>query len=95
MTVNILPGDPEAFNLYGEPLYRSPMREDIYEAQKVRYDEAYENYPRTLMTRTTSSGWAGGPLILAGTGRLAPSTVLVPKSTPMTPGFPVTGAIGS
>lgn len=44
MTVKILPGEPEAFSLFGEPLYRAPMREEIYEAQKARYDEAYENY---------------------------------------------------
>ena len=44
MTVNILPGEPEAFSLFGEPLYRAPMRAEIYEAQKARYDEAYENY---------------------------------------------------
>ena len=44
MIFKILPGEPEAFNIYGEPLYRSPMRDDIYEAQKIRYDEAYENY---------------------------------------------------
>jgi tetratricopeptide (TPR) repeat protein len=41
---DILPGEPEAFSLYGKPLYRSPMRAEIYEAQKKRYDEAYENY---------------------------------------------------
>jgi len=44
MTANILPGEPEAFSLFGEPLYRAPMRAEIYEAQKARYDEAYENY---------------------------------------------------
>jgi tetratricopeptide (TPR) repeat protein len=44
MTVNILPGEPEAFSLFGEPLYRAPMRAEIYEAQKARYDEAYQNY---------------------------------------------------
>jgi tetratricopeptide (TPR) repeat protein len=44
MTVNILPGEPEVFSLFGEPLYRAPMRAEIYEAQKARYDEAYENY---------------------------------------------------
>ena len=40
MANEFLPGEPEAFSLFGKPLYRSPMRAEIYEAQKKRYEEA-------------------------------------------------------
>ena len=44
MTDNILPGEPEAFNLFGKPLYRMPMRPGISEVQQKKYDEALINY---------------------------------------------------
>ena len=44
MTGDYLPAEPETFSLFGKPLYRSPMRAEIYEAQKKRYEEAYRNY---------------------------------------------------
>lgn len=44
MTIDVLPAEPETFSLFGKPLYRAPMREEIYEAQKKRYEEAYRNY---------------------------------------------------
>lgn len=44
MTGDYLPAEPETFSLFGKPLYRSPMRAEIYEAQKKRYEEAYKNY---------------------------------------------------
>ncbi|MBT6605366.1 hypothetical protein HOB36_09795, partial [Candidatus Bathyarchaeota archaeon] len=44
MIDNILPGEPEAFSLFGKPLYRAPMRAEIEEAQKKRYEVAYKNY---------------------------------------------------
>lgn len=44
MTGDYLPAEPETFSLFGKPLYRSPMRAEIEEAQKKRYEEAYKNY---------------------------------------------------
>lgn len=44
MTGDYLPAEPETFSLFGKPLYRSPMRAEIYEAQKKRYEEAYKDY---------------------------------------------------
>ncbi len=44
MVVDVLPGEPETFSFFGKPLYRSPMREDIYEAQKKRYLDALHDY---------------------------------------------------
>jgi tetratricopeptide (TPR) repeat protein len=40
----ILPAEPEAFSLLGAPLYRQPMRAEIYESQKKLYDAALKNY---------------------------------------------------
>ena len=39
-----LPEDPETFSLFGEPLFKTPLREDILERQKKLYDEALKNY---------------------------------------------------
>ena len=44
MANEFLPGEPEAFSLFGKPLYRAPMRAEIEEAQKKRYQVAYKNY---------------------------------------------------
>ena len=39
-----LPEDPETFSLFGEPLFKTPLRADILERQKKLYDEALTNY---------------------------------------------------
>lgn len=39
-----LPGEPETFSLFGEPLFKTPLRADILERQKKLYDEALKNY---------------------------------------------------
>lgn len=39
-----LPGEPETFSLFGEPLFKTPLRTDILERQKILYDEALKNY---------------------------------------------------
>lgn len=39
-----LPKDPETFSLFGEPLFKTPLRADILERQKKLYDEALKNY---------------------------------------------------
>lgn len=39
-----LPEDPETFSLFGEPLFKTPLRADILEKQKKLYDEALKNY---------------------------------------------------
>ncbi|MCW4013182.1 MAG: hypothetical protein NWF07_09365 [Candidatus Bathyarchaeota archaeon] len=39
-----LPEDPETFSLFGEPLFKTPLRADILERQKKLYDEALKNY---------------------------------------------------
>jgi len=42
-----LPEDPETFSLFGEPLFKTPLRADILERQKKLYDEALTNYKAT------------------------------------------------
>ena len=42
--MNILPGEPEAFDLFGNPLYRSPMQPGIEKVQQPKYEEALKNY---------------------------------------------------
>ncbi|MCW4049850.1 MAG: tetratricopeptide repeat protein [Candidatus Bathyarchaeota archaeon] len=44
MTINILPGEPEAFSLFGEPLYRLPLRPEVFEQQEKLYVEALKNW---------------------------------------------------
>ena len=39
-----LPGEPETFNLFGEPLFMTPLRPEIMESQKKLYDEALKNW---------------------------------------------------
>lgn len=39
-----LPGEPETFSLFGEPLFKTPLRADVLERQKKLYDEALKNY---------------------------------------------------
>lgn len=39
-----LPEDPETFSLFGEPLFKTPLRADILERQKKLYDEALKYY---------------------------------------------------
>ncbi len=39
-----LPGEPETFSLFGEPLFKTPLRADILEAQRKLYEEALKNY---------------------------------------------------
>jgi len=36
--------DPEAFSLYGEPLFRSPLRPERKEQQEEEYRDALEEY---------------------------------------------------
>ncbi len=65
-----LPGEPEAFSLFGKPLYRSPMRQEIYEAQKKRYEEAYVNY-KTDPEDPNNIIWLGRRLAYLGKYREA------------------------
>jgi len=39
-----LPGEAEAFSLFGEPLFRAPLRPETLEAQTGLYDEALREY---------------------------------------------------
>ena len=39
-----LPGEPETFSLFGEPLFMTPLRPEIMEAQRKLYDEALKNW---------------------------------------------------
>ena len=39
-----LPGEAEAFSLFGEPLFRAPLRPETLEAQTGLYDEALRDY---------------------------------------------------
>ena len=39
-----LPGEPETFNLFGKPLFMTPLRPEIMESQKKLYDEALKNW---------------------------------------------------
>jgi tetratricopeptide (TPR) repeat protein len=39
-----LPGEAEAFSLFGEPFFRAPLRPETLEAQKGLYDEALRGY---------------------------------------------------
>ncbi len=41
-----LPGDPETFSLFGEPLFTTPLRPEIMEEQSRLYDEALKNWER-------------------------------------------------
>jgi tetratricopeptide (TPR) repeat protein len=41
-----LPGEPETFSLMGKPLFKTPLRTDILEAQQKLYDEALKNYEK-------------------------------------------------
>lgn len=39
-----LPGEPETFSLFGEPLFKTPLRAETMEAQQKLYDEALKNW---------------------------------------------------
>ncbi len=39
-----LPGEPETFSLFGEPLFMTPLRPEIMESQRKLYDEALKNW---------------------------------------------------
>lgn len=70
MTIDVLPAEPETFSLFGKPLYRAPMREEIYEAQKKRYEEAYKNY-KADPEDTDNIIWLGRRLAYLGRYREA------------------------
>lgn len=44
MTQNVLPGAPEAFSLFGRPLYRVPLPQDALEQQTLLYEKALEDW---------------------------------------------------
>ncbi len=44
MVVVDLPGEAEAFSLFGEPLFRAPLRPETLEAQTGLYEEALRGY---------------------------------------------------
>jgi len=44
--MNILPGEPEAFSLFGKPLYRSPIQPGTENSQQKKYEEALKNYQK-------------------------------------------------
>jgi len=44
--MNILPGEPEAFSLFGKPLYRSPIQPSTENNQQIKYEEALKNYQK-------------------------------------------------
>ena len=46
MTEPTLPGIPECFSLFAEPLYRTPLRPDLLEKQEALYDEALEDWKK-------------------------------------------------
>ena len=63
MTIDVLPAEPETFSLFGKPLYRAPMREEIYETQKQgvpishyapasRVGKAYAEITKSLSNNT-------------------------------------------
>lgn len=39
-----LPKEPETFSLFGDPLYKTPLRPEIMDKQKKLYDEALKNW---------------------------------------------------
>jgi tetratricopeptide (TPR) repeat protein len=39
-----LPGEPETFSLFGEPLFKTPLSPEIMEMQQKLYDEAIKNW---------------------------------------------------
>jgi len=39
-----LPGEPETFSLFGEPLFKTPLRPETMEAQQKLYEEALRNW---------------------------------------------------
>jgi len=44
MSESILPGEPEAFSLYGRPLYRTPLQLEILDQQTKHYRDALRNW---------------------------------------------------
>ena len=42
-----LPGIPEAFSLFGEPLYPQPMRPEVYDTQLKHYEKAVIDWEKT------------------------------------------------
>lgn len=44
MTQNVLPGAPEAFSLFGRPLYRIPLPQEALEQQTLLYEKALEDW---------------------------------------------------
>ncbi len=44
MTTIKLPKEPETFSLFGDPLYKTPLRPEIMDKQKKLYDEALKNW---------------------------------------------------
>ena len=41
-----LPGEPETFSLFGEPLFKTPLRPETMETQQKLYDEARKNWEK-------------------------------------------------
>jgi tetratricopeptide (TPR) repeat protein len=41
-----LPGEPETFSLFGEPLFKTPLRPETMEAQQKLYNEALNNWKK-------------------------------------------------
>ena len=46
MPTTELPGEPETFSLFGEPLFPTPLRPEIMEEQSRSYDEALSKWER-------------------------------------------------
>ena len=46
MNTGILPGEPEAFSLWGDPLFRMPLRPDSLEKQARLYEEALKEWEK-------------------------------------------------
>ncbi len=46
MTTIKLPGEPETFNLFGKPLFKTPLRPETMETQRKLYDEALANWTK-------------------------------------------------
>lgn len=46
MNENILPGEPETFNLFGKPLYRTSLQNDTLEKQTQLYQKALKDWKK-------------------------------------------------
>jgi tetratricopeptide (TPR) repeat protein len=42
-----LPGEPETFSLFGDPLFKTPLRPEIIEKQRILYEEALKKWEKS------------------------------------------------